>query len=151
MVMESILVHLKGNERVRQIVSQLDKTLFSEYTVRYCSVKEDSVYIIVVSESIDTTMGSRWARAKKFCGENKVPLDVSIVTKEQYMKWVRNSVQREENSSEEWLQRWYKVLDKTPKSGLWAKAADSIYYLKDVKHYNSIAPKILESGYLSLR
>ena len=99
MVMESILANLKANERVHQVVSQLDKTLFSEYTIRYCSVKEDSVYIIVVSESIDTTMGSKWSRAKKFCGENKVSLDVSIVTKEQYMKWVKHSVQREENSS----------------------------------------------------
>lgn len=149
--MSSILNNLKGNKKAIVAISSLDKGLFSAYTIRYCSVRNDTVYIILVSESIDSTMGSKWSRAKSLCRESGIYLDVSVVTKEQYMKWVHHSVKRDPDSSEEWLQRWYKIKEKTPKDGLWAKAADHIYYLKDVKNYESIAPKILESGYFSLR
>lgn len=148
--MSAVLNNLKGNTKAYDVICGLDKSLFKEYTVRYCSLREDTVYIIVVSETIDTTMGSRWARAKAICREHEVYLDVSIVKKDQYVNWVHHSVKREENSSEEWLQRWYKVHEKSPKDGLWAKAADHIYYLKDIKHYSAIAPKILESGYFSI-
>jgi hypothetical protein len=34
---------------------------------------------------------------------------------------------------------------------MWSKAADNIYYLKKISDYTAIAPKILESGYLSMR
>jgi len=148
--MSAVLNNLKSNTKAHSVVCSLDKALFKEYTVRYCSLRNDTVYLIVVSETIDTTMGSKWSRAKALCREHGIYLDVSIVKEEQYIKWVHHSVKRNPDSSEEWLQRWYKVHEKTPKGGLWAKAADNIYYLKEIKNYNAIAPKILESGYFSL-
>lgn len=147
----SALNNLKSNTKAYTAISNLDKSTLSEYTIRYCSVREDTAYLIVVSETIDITMGSRWSRAKFQCREQGIYLDVSIVTEEQYTKWVHNSVKRDPESSEEWLQRWYKIFEKEPKDGLWAKAADHIYYLKDIRNYESIAPKILENGYFSLR
>ena len=148
--MVAVLNNLKGNSIAYDAIMSLDKSLFEEYTVRYCSVRDDTVYLIIVSETIDTTMGSRWKRAKTQCVDKGVHLDVSIVTQEQYLKWVSHSVKRDPDSPEEWLQRWYKAHSSEPKTGLWAKAADHIYYLKDINHYNAIAPKILESGYFSL-
>ena len=149
--MSSALNNLKTNTKAYKVISGLDKQVLTAYTIRYCSVREDTAYIIIVSETIDVTMGSRWSRAKFQCREQGIYLDVSVVTNEQYMKWVHNSVRKDPESSEEWLQRWYKIFEKDPKDGLWAKAADHIYYLKDVRNYESIAPKILENGYLSLR
>lgn len=148
--MTAILNNLKTNTKAYKVISRLDKTIFSEYTIKYCSVKEDTAYLILVSETIDATMGSKWSRAKFQCREQGIYLDVSVVTSEQYIKWVHNSVRRDPYSPEEWLQRWYKVFEKEPKGGLWAKAADHIYYLKDIRHYKGIAPKILENGYFSL-
>ena len=148
--MSAVLNNLKCNPLAFDVVSGLDKSLFKEYTVRYCSTRNDTVYLILVSEVIDSTMGSRWKRAKSICLEHGIYLDVSIVTQEQYLKWVHHSVKKDPDSPEEWLQRWYKVHLKEPKGGLWAKAADHIYYLKETEHYNAIAPKILESGYFSL-
>ena len=148
--MSSVLNNLKINSKAYEVISKLDKTTLTAYTIRYCSVREDTAYLIIVSETIDVTLGSRWARAKFQCREQGIYLDVSVVTSEQYIKWVHNSVRRDSDSPEEWLQRWYKVFEKEPKDGLWAKAADHIYYLKDIRHYESIAPKILENGYFSL-
>lgn len=148
--MSSVLNNLKTNSKAYEVISKLDKTTLTAYTIRYCSVREDTAYLIIVSETIDVTLGSRWARAKFQCREQGIYLDVSVVTSEQYIKWVHNSVRRDSDSPEEWLQRWYKVFEKEPKDGLWAKAADHIYYLKDIRHYESIAPKILENGYFSL-
>jgi hypothetical protein len=148
--MSSVLNNLKTNGKAYEVISGLDKTTLTAYTIRYCSVREDTAYLIIVSETIDVTLGSRWARAKFQCREQGIYLDVSVVTSEQYIKWVHNSVRRDPDSPEEWLQRWYKVFEKEPKDGLWAKAADHIYYLKDIRHYESIAPKILENGYFSL-
>lgn len=148
--MSSVLNNLKTNSKAYEVISGLDKTTLTAYTIRYCSVREDTAYLIIVSETIDVTLGSRWARAKFQCREQGIYLDVSVVTSEQYIKWVHNSVRRDSDSPEEWLQRWYKVFEKEPKDGLWAKAADHIYYLKDIRHYESIAPKILENGYFSL-
>lgn len=148
--MSAVLNNLKTNTKAYKVISGLDKKLFSEYTIKYCSVREDTAYLILVSETIDVTMGSKWSRAKFQCREQGIYLDVSVVTSEQYIKWVHNSVRRDPYSPEEWLQRWYKVFEKEPKDGLWAKAADHIYYLKDIRHYENIAPKILENGYFSL-
>ena len=148
--MSVVLNNLKVNTKAYKVISGLDKTLFSAYTIKYCSVREDTAYLILVSETIDATMGSKWSRAKFQCREQGIYLDVSVVTNEQYIKWVHNSVRRDLDSPEEWLQRWYKVFEKEPKDGLWAKAADHIYYLKDIRHYEAIAPKILENGYFSL-
>jgi hypothetical protein len=147
----ALLNNLKPNSDVYSAMSTIDKTTLSEYNIRYCSYKAGTVYVIVVSEAIDSTMGSRWSRAKVHCRDRGVHLDVSIVTQEQYSKWVYHNIRKDPNSAEEWLQRWYKVIDKEPQSGMWSKAADNIYYLKNISDYTAIAPKILESGYLSMR
>ena len=149
--MSVLLNNLRPNSDAYNALSSIDKTTLSEYNIRYCSYKADTVYLILVSEAIDSTMGTKWSRAKAHCRAKNIHLDVSIVTQEQYGKWVHHNIRRDPNSAEEWLQRWYKVIDKEPQSGMWAKAADNIYYLKNTKDYNAIAPKILESGYLSMR
>ena len=123
--MSVVLNNLKCNPLVFDVVSGLDKSLFKEYTVRYCSTRNDTVYLILVSEVIDSTMGSRWRRAKSICLEHGIYLDVSIVTQEQYLKWVHHSVKKDPDSPEEWLQRWYKVHLKEPKGGSLGKSRRS--------------------------
>ena len=149
--MTALINNLRSNQKAYDAMSSIDKTTLNVYNVRYCSCRENTIYIIVVSEVIDATMGSRWNRARKQCRDDGVFLDISIVTQEQYSKWVFHNVKKDPDAEERWLQRWYKVMDTEPKRGMWAKAADHIYYLKDIKNYRAIAPKILESGYFSMR
>jgi len=88
--MSGIHNHLRENYFLQNVFSDIDKELFKEYNVTYCTYEKNSVFILIVSEHCSDVMKTKWKEVKSHCLENGIELDFDIITEDEYTSWVRD-------------------------------------------------------------
>ena len=86
--MSGILNNLKGYEYLYNVVSGIDKKLFREYNIPYCTYESNTVFLVILSDDITSDMNRDWTNAKLHCLTNGVELDFVIITEDEYKNWV---------------------------------------------------------------
>lgn len=82
--------HIKENKFLSNIFSDIDKGLFNEYNVPYCTYEKNNVFIIILSDRDDDVVKTKWDEVKSHCLDNDIDLEFSIITEDDYKHWVHD-------------------------------------------------------------
>lgn len=86
--MNSLPSHLKDNKVLYNALSSIDKKVYTEYNVPYCTYESNTIFFIIIGDSEKTRHD--WNLAKEHCIDKGVVLEFSIVTEDEYISWVRD-------------------------------------------------------------
>ena len=86
--MSGVLNHLKGYESLYRIISGIDKKLFKEYNIPYCTHKDNDVFFVVISDDVTTDIDVEWSGAKSHCLDKGINLTIIVMTVDEYKNWV---------------------------------------------------------------
>lgn len=86
--MSGVLNHLKGYESLYKIVSGIDKKLFKEYNIPYCTHQSNEVFFAIVSDDTTTDIDVKWSGAKSQCLDKGVVISFIVMTIDEYKNWV---------------------------------------------------------------
>ena len=82
--------HLRENIFLSKAFSDIDKDLFKEYNVTYCTYEKNSVFILILSDCCNDVLKTKWREVKSHCLERGIELDFDIITEDEYTSWVRD-------------------------------------------------------------
>jgi hypothetical protein len=82
--------HIKGNKFLSNVFSNIDKGLFREYNVTYCTYEKNKVFVIILSDCFDDVMKTKWDEVKSHCLDNGIDLEFDIITEDDYKHWVND-------------------------------------------------------------
>ena len=86
--MNSLPSHLKDNKVLYDALSGIDKRVYTEYNVSYCTYEGNTVFFIIIGDGEKTR--DDWNLAKEHCIDKGVILEFTIITKDEYDEWVRD-------------------------------------------------------------
>jgi len=86
--MSGVLNHLKGYESLYRIISGIDKKLFKEYNIPYCTHKDNDIFFVVISDDATTDIYGEWSGAKSHCLDKGINLTIIVMTVDEYKNWV---------------------------------------------------------------
>jgi len=92
--MSGVLHNLKSNESLYNVVSGIDRNLFREYNVPYCTHQSNEVFFVVIADEahIPTDIRKAWSGAQSHCLDNGVDLSFIIMNDYEYNNWVKMEV-----------------------------------------------------------
>jgi len=90
--MSGVLNHLKGYESLYKIVSGIDKKLFKEYNIPYCTHQSNEVFFVVISDDATTDIDGEWSGARSHCLDKGINLTLIVMTIDEYKNWVNNEL-----------------------------------------------------------
>ncbi len=86
--MNTLPSHLKNNKVLYDALSGIDKRVYTEYNVPYCTYESNIVFFIIIGDSEKTR--NDWNLAKEHCIDKGVVLEFSIFTEDEYNNWVHD-------------------------------------------------------------